>query len=218
MSETRSFSTLRRLASGSSDLPTMAPTATIPDSFTASFSSFMYFIATSSDSDFSGASTFLATSVEKIRRRAQAFPSRTSLESSSSSSSRTISRIASSVFSVPKILHAAPVTLAAASRTDSSEWRIKDVLASKADGILSGSFDFLPPFDSTTARASNVAVWTATTPTPSSPPLSLPKDPATSSLMSGSTRVDNGMRSPRAPIASIRTWREGSDRAFTNVV
>mmetsp|Transcript_24871 Transcript_24871/g.52952 ORF Transcript_24871/g.52952 Transcript_24871/m.52952 type:complete len:263 (+) Transcript_24871:290-1078(+) len=219
ISDKRGFSTLRRLASGSSLRPTTAPTAAIPDSLTASFSSFMYPKATPSISEASEGSRSLATPPEKMRRIAQAFPWRMSPESSSTLLWRISSRIVSSVFSAPRMLQAAPVTFAAASLTESSEWRISLVLASRAEGMLSGSLDFLPPFCNTTARASSVAVWMATMPIPSSPTaLLFPRDPATSSLIRGSTRVDNGMSSPSAVMASNRTWRDGSASAFTKVV
>mmetsp|Transcript_11762 Transcript_11762/g.16635 ORF Transcript_11762/g.16635 Transcript_11762/m.16635 type:complete len:209 (-) Transcript_11762:2793-3419(-) len=121
--------------------------------------------------------------------------------------------------SLPKISQAAPITLPAASRTPSSSWHINSLLASRADGMLSGSLAFFPPFLRTVARASRVAAWTAATPAVSAelPPL-FPRDAATSSLISGSTRVDSGMSNARAPIASRRTCREGSERALTNVV
>mmetsp|Transcript_25258 Transcript_25258/g.35423 ORF Transcript_25258/g.35423 Transcript_25258/m.35423 type:complete len:280 (+) Transcript_25258:411-1250(+) len=198
-------------------LPTTAPIATHAASLTALLSSFIYLVISLVVLVTTVSSISAATDEAIIRRQAQAFPCRTSLESSE------FARISLSSVSFvtpsPKTSQAAPITFAAASRTPSSSCRSTSLLASKADGMLSGSFAFFPPFLSTVAKASRVAAWTTATPAVSAElPALFPRDAATSSLMSGSTRVDRGINNARAPIASTRTCREGSERALTNVV
>mmetsp|Transcript_29636 Transcript_29636/g.43710 ORF Transcript_29636/g.43710 Transcript_29636/m.43710 type:complete len:300 (-) Transcript_29636:1822-2721(-) len=203
-------STLKRTPLGSSELPTTDPRATKAPSLTVDLSSFVY--SRSLSNTWFRSSVTEEPAATKIRCKAQALPCRRSPifspEAVNSESCNT-----SAVVSFPSKAHAFPITFAAASRTPSSSWRMRSLLASSAVGILSLSLAFLPPLAITTASASKVAVCTAATLLPS-----FPRDPATSSFIKGSTRVLRGISKPNAPIASSRTCRDESANALTKVV